>query len=106
MALIILIFVFYYVPESRDKLGIFPEKSLSEAIVKYGVDDDDDMVNMIDNIQKTVGSFLIYNNNNKKPRYDYKSLIDDPNKEKKTPTKNNPKTVVLQILAPIDIQNQ
>lgn len=59
MALIILIFVFYYVPESRDKLGIFPEKSLSEAIVKYGVEDDDDMVNLIDNIQKTVGSFLI-----------------------------------------------
>lgn len=55
MALIILIFVFYYVPESRDKLGIFPEKSLSEAIVKYGVEDDDDMVNLIDNIQKTVG---------------------------------------------------
>lgn len=55
MALIILIFVFYYVPESRDKLGIFPEKSLSEAIGKYGVEDDDDMVNLIDNIQKTVG---------------------------------------------------
>lgn len=54
MALIILIFVFYYVPESRDKLGIFPEKSLSEAIGKYGVEDDDDMVNLIDNIQKTV----------------------------------------------------
>lgn len=54
MALIILIFVFYYVPESRDKLGIFPEKSLSEAIVKYGVEDDDDMVNLIDNIQKTL----------------------------------------------------
>lgn len=63
MALIILIFVFYYVPESRDKLGIFPEKSLSEAIGKYGVEDDDDMVNLIDNIQKTVGpyKFLIYN---------------------------------------------
>lgn len=88
MALIILIFVFYYVPESRDKLGIFPEKSLSEAIVKYGVEDDDDMVNLIDNIQKTVGSFLIYNNNNKKPRYDYKSLIDNiQTKKKKTPTK-------------------
>lgn len=54
MALIILIFVFYYVPESRDKLGIFPKDSLSQAIIKYGVEDDDDMVNLIDNIQKTV----------------------------------------------------
>ena len=54
MALIILIFVFYYVPESRDKLGIFPKDSLSQAIDKYGVEDDDDMVNLIDNIQKTV----------------------------------------------------
>lgn len=54
MALIILIFVFYYVPESRDKLGIFPKDSLSQAILKYGVEDDDDMVNLIDNIQKTV----------------------------------------------------
>ncbi|XP_022288119.2 tetraspanin-33-like [Crassostrea virginica] len=54
MALIILIFVFYYVPESRDKLGIFPKDSLSQAIDKYGVEDDDDMVNLIDNIQKTL----------------------------------------------------
>lgn len=90
MALIILIFVFYYVPESRDKLGIFPEKSLSEAIVKYGVEDDDDMVNLIDNIQKTVGSFLIDKKKKtpNKPRYDYKSLIDNiQTKKKKTPTK-------------------
>lgn len=108
MALIILIFVFYYVPESRDKLGIFPEKSLSEAIVKYGVEDDDDMVNLIDNIQKTVGSFLIDKKKKKpnKPRYDYKSLIDNIQRKKKHPQKNNPKTVVLQILASIDIQNR
>lgn len=86
MALIILIFVFYYVPESRDKLGIFPEKSLSEAIVKYGVDDDDDMVNMIDNIQKTVGSFLIYNNNNKKPRYIWLQIFDRRSKQRKKNT--------------------
>lgn len=96
MALIILIFVFYYVPESRDKLGIFPEKSLSEAIVKYGVEDDDDMVNLIDNIQKTVGSFLIDKKKKKKPnkpRYDYKSLIDNiqTKKKKNTHKKTIPK---------------
>lgn len=82
MALIILIFVFYYVPESRDKLGIFPEKSLSEAIVKYGVEDDDDMVNLIDNIQKTVGSFLI-DNKQKKPVCLQIFDRQHPNKEKK-----------------------
>lgn len=94
MALIILIFVFYYVPESRDKLGIFPEKSLSEAIVKYGVEDDDDMVNLIDNIQKTVGSFLIDKKKKpNKPRYDYKSLIDNiqTKKKKNTHKKTIPK---------------
>lgn len=48
--LIIFIFVFYYVFELCDKFGIFLEKSLSEVIVKYGVEDDDDMVNLIDNI--------------------------------------------------------
>lgn len=50
MVLIIFIFVFYYVFELCDKFGIFLEKSLSEVIVKYGVEDDDDMVNLIDNI--------------------------------------------------------
>jgi hypothetical protein len=55
--LIILIFVFYYVPESRDTLGIFPEKSLRDSIQKYGVVDDDDMVSLIDNIQKTVSQY-------------------------------------------------
>lgn len=109
MALIILIFVFYYVPESRDKLGIFPEKSLSEAIVKYGVEDDDDMVNLIDNIQKTVGSFLIDKKKKTKQTPVWLQIFDrqHPNKEKKKhPQKNNPKTVVLQILASIDIQNR
>lgn len=79
MALIILIFVFYYVPESRDKLGIFPEKSLSEAIVKYGVEDDDDMVNLIDNIQKTVGLQVPerqLSNRQHQKRQVYESAID------------------------------
>lgn len=91
MALIILIFVFYYVPESRDKLGIFPEKSLSEAIVKYGVEDDDDMVNLIDNIQKTVGSFLIDKKKKKTKQTPVWLQIFDrqhPNKEKKNTHKN------------------
>lgn len=54
LVLVILIFVFYYVPESRHQLGIFPQDSLRNAINKYGVVDDDDMVSLIDNIQKTL----------------------------------------------------
>ncbi|XP_071169690.1 tetraspanin-33-like [Mytilus edulis] len=51
---VIFVFVFYFVPDAREQLGLFPEKSMHEAIIKYGVVDDDDMVNFIDNIQQTL----------------------------------------------------
>ncbi|XP_052225422.1 tetraspanin-33-like isoform X2 [Dreissena polymorpha] len=54
IVLIILIFVFYFVPDAKQKLGLFPEKAFKDAIKKYGVVDDDDMKNLIDNMQKSL----------------------------------------------------
>ena len=52
--LVIFVFIFYFVPDAREKLGLFPEKTMQDAIEKYGVVDDDDMVNLIDGIQRSV----------------------------------------------------
>jgi len=52
--LVIFVFIFYFVPDAREKLGLFPEKAMKDAIEKYGVVDDDDMVNLIDGIQRSV----------------------------------------------------
>ena len=52
--LVIFVFIFYFVPDAREKLGLFPEKTMQDAIEKYGVVDDDDMVNLIDSIQRSV----------------------------------------------------
>ena len=55
--LIIFVFVFYFVPDAKQKLGLFPEKSFQDAIAKYGVVDDIDMKNLIDNLQEDVSVF-------------------------------------------------
>ena len=62
LVLIILVFVFYFVPDAKQKLGLFPEKTFKEAIIKYGTVDDQDMKNFIDNLQEDVSSnvFLAY----------------------------------------------
>ncbi|XP_060071289.1 tetraspanin-33-like [Ylistrum balloti] len=54
LALVIFVFVFYFVPDAREQLGLFPGDSMRNAIQKYGIVDDEDMVNLIDNIQKTL----------------------------------------------------
>ncbi|XP_064603814.1 tetraspanin-5-like [Liolophura sinensis] len=50
IVLAVLLFVFYYVPDARTKLQLFPEKTFNDAIVKYR--DDDDMKDLIDTIQE------------------------------------------------------
>lgn len=52
LVLIIFVFVFYFVPDAKQKLGLFPEKTFQDAIAKYGVVDDIDMKNLIDNLQE------------------------------------------------------
>ena len=52
--LVVFVFVFYFVPDAKQKLGLFPEKTFQEAIQKYGVVDDEDMKNLIDNLQTDV----------------------------------------------------
>ena len=54
LVLIVFIFVFYFVPDAKQKLGLFPEETFQDAIRKYGIVDDDDMKNLIDNLQKDV----------------------------------------------------
>ena len=54
IVLVIFVFIFYFWPDAREKLGLFPQKTMTDAIVKYGVVDDEDMVNLIDNIQRSV----------------------------------------------------
>ncbi|XP_069139592.1 tetraspanin-5-like [Argopecten irradians] len=50
VALVVFVFVFYFSPETLDKLNIVPEDTLRDAIVKYR--DDPDMQNLIDGIQE------------------------------------------------------
>ncbi|WAR21615.1 TSN33-like protein [Mya arenaria] len=52
--LIVFVFVFYFVPEAKQKLGLFPEKTFQDAIEKYGVVEDDDMRNLIDSMQESL----------------------------------------------------
>ncbi|KAK3609230.1 hypothetical protein CHS0354_035170 [Potamilus streckersoni] len=55
IVLVIIIFVFYFVPDAKQQLGLFPEKTFKNAIRKYGIVDDDDMQNLIDDMQRTLG---------------------------------------------------
>ncbi|XP_060075786.1 tetraspanin-33-like [Ylistrum balloti] len=50
VALVVFVFVFYFSPETLDKLNIVPEDTLRDAIVKYR--DDPDMQDLIDGIQE------------------------------------------------------
>lgn len=54
IVLVVFIFVFYFVPDAKEKLGLFPKKTFEDAIKKYGTVDDDDMRNLIDNMQSTL----------------------------------------------------
>lgn len=54
ICLVIFVFIFYFVPDAKQKLGLFPQAAMEDAIVKYGIVDDEDMVNLIDNIQRSV----------------------------------------------------
>lgn len=54
ICLVVFVFVFYFVPDAKEKLGLFPQAAMQDAIVKYGIVDDDDMVNLIDNIQQSL----------------------------------------------------
>lgn len=72
IVLIVFVFVFYFVPDAKQKLGFFPEKTFKDAISKYGVVDDDDMKNFIDNMQESLqccgfsdddNGFLAWNEN-------------------------------------------
>ncbi|XP_050399533.1 tetraspanin-33 [Patella vulgata] len=49
IAAIVIVFVFYYVPSARTTLGLYPEDTLKDAIIKYR--DDEDMQNFIDQLQ-------------------------------------------------------
>ena len=54
------IFVFYFVPDAKQKLGLFPEETFQDAIRKYGIADDDDMKNLIDNLQTDVSEITLF----------------------------------------------
>jgi len=50
----VFIFLFYFAPSTFKKLGLFPEDALRDAIRKYGVVDDEDMKELIDNMQESL----------------------------------------------------
>lgn len=52
--LVVFIFVFYFVPNAKETLGLFPSETFKDAVKKYGIVEDDDMKNFIDNMQKSV----------------------------------------------------
>ena len=59
IVMVIFIFVFYFVPDAKQKLGLFPEKTFEEAIKKYGIVEDEDMKNLIDSLQEGVRRYLL-----------------------------------------------
>ncbi|KAL5022615.1 hypothetical protein ScPMuIL_001770 [Solemya velum] len=48
---VIFVFVFYYVPESRTSLNLYPEGLIEDGVERYWVDDD--MKNLLDDMQQT-----------------------------------------------------
>ncbi|KAL4224535.1 Tetraspanin-33 [Mactra antiquata] len=54
LVLIVFVFIFYFVPNAKQQLNLFPEKTFKEAIKKYGIVEDDDMKNLIDNMQESL----------------------------------------------------
>ncbi|XP_050399532.1 tetraspanin-33 [Patella vulgata] len=60
IVLAILAFIFYYAPNVRDQMNLFPEKTFKDAIVKYR--DDPDMQNLIDSFQQSLGCCGLSNN--------------------------------------------
>ncbi|XP_041370754.1 tetraspanin-33-like [Gigantopelta aegis] len=61
VVLAILVFIFYYVPDVRQKLHLFPEETFRDAILKYR--DDPDMQNLIDNFQTSMECCGLSNDN-------------------------------------------
>jgi hypothetical protein len=59
--MVVFIFVFYFVPNAKEELGLFPAKTFKNAIKKYGIVEDDDMKNLIDNMQSSVSFFPVCN---------------------------------------------
>ncbi|KAL5017426.1 hypothetical protein ScPMuIL_007015 [Solemya velum] len=53
MVVVVLIFIFYYVPDARKKLDLYPEDAFKDAMKKYGLVNDEDMQDLIDNLQKS-----------------------------------------------------
>ena len=60
VVLVVFIFVFYFVPNAKEDLGLFPSKAFKDAIKKYGIVEDDDMKNLIDNMQSSVSLLYHY----------------------------------------------
>lgn len=60
IVVVVMIFVFYYAPDVRKKLNLYPEDALKDAMKKYGLVNDEDMQNLIDNMQKTVSDQIHY----------------------------------------------
>lgn len=54
IVMVVFIFVFYFVPNAKEELGLFPAKTFKNAIKKYGIVEDDDMKNLIDNMQSSL----------------------------------------------------
>ncbi|XP_041368657.1 tetraspanin-33-like isoform X2 [Gigantopelta aegis] len=62
VALIILVFVYYYVPDVRKSLKLYPEDLLQTAIEKYEDETAGDLKNLLDTIQKTLDCCGLSNN--------------------------------------------
>ncbi|XP_045190034.2 tetraspanin-33-like [Mercenaria mercenaria] len=54
IVLVVFVFVFYFVPNAKEELGLFPSKTFKEAVKKYGIVEDEDMKNLIDNMQSSL----------------------------------------------------
>ncbi|ESO85058.1 hypothetical protein LOTGIDRAFT_235927 [Lottia gigantea] len=84
IVLAILAFIFYYAPDVRDQMNLFPEKTFNEAIVKYR--DDPDMQNLIDSFQQSLGCCGLSNTDDGYKDW-FKNLYFNCSIENKSPEK-------------------